>query len=235
MPGRPRLLPTSAQDESFAGLTYHLEGELVPVLTVELTGKESVFFEHHILLWKHPNVRIAVRPMKGALKRMLAGMQIFVTEASGHGQMALSRDGAGHIFAIHLKPGQELHVREHQFLAATHEVEYSFERVKGIGNLLLGGSGFFVDKFHARKDEGILWLHGYGNVFEKALEPGEVIDVEPGAWLYKDPSVKMEVSLQSLTTGFLGSMGANMVLNRFTGPGRVGIQSMAYLAPTTAS
>jgi len=50
----PRPLPTSVSDETFAGVTYHVAGELVPVLTVEVTPDEPVYFEHHILLWKHP-------------------------------------------------------------------------------------------------------------------------------------------------------------------------------------
>jgi YD repeat-containing protein len=97
--------------------------------------------------------------MKGALKRMMAGMQVFVTEAKGQGQIAFSRDGAGHIAAIHMPQGQELHVREHQFLAATHNIDYSF------------------------------------------------------------------------ATGFFGSM--NFITNRFTGPGRLGLQSM-YMHMGTA-
>ena len=226
----PRLLPTTAAGETFAGVTYHLDGELVPVLTVSVTPDQPVFFEHHIMLWKHPAVDIRIRAMKGALKRMVAGMQVFVTEAAGQGQIAFSRDGAGHIFGMHLADGQELHVREHQFLAATKTIEYTFERVRGIGTMLFGGTGFFIDKFHARGGAGILWLHGYGNVFEKTLDAGEMIDVEPGGWLYKDPSVKMSANVQRIATGFFGSM--NFITNRFTGPGRVGIQSMYLHMPT---
>ena len=228
---RPRLLPTTATDETFGGVTYHLDGELVPVLTVEVPLGRSVYFEHHVLLWKHPSVEITIRPMAGAFKRMMAGMQIFVTEAKGIGQIAFSRDGAGHIVPIHLQAGEELHVREHQFLAATGNIDYSFERVKGIANMLFGGTGFFIDKFLGHAGEGVLWLHGYGNVFEKVLAPGDVIDVEPGGWLYKDPRVKMETNLTRLSTGFLAGM--NLVLNRFTGPGRVGLQSMYLHMPTT--
>ncbi|HVU14263.1 MAG TPA: AIM24 family protein [Phototrophicaceae bacterium] len=228
---RPVLLPTSAQNESFAGVTYHLDGELVPVLTVELTPPHAVYFEHHILLWKHPTVNIGIKAMKGAFKRMMAGIQIFVTEASGTGQIAFSRDGAGHIIPLHIKQGEEIHVREHQFLAATENIDYSFERVKGVANMLMGGSGYFIDKFHGHAGEGILWLHGYGNVFEKTLAAGEQIDIEPGGWLYKDTSVKMDTNIQRLSTGLLGSM--NFITNRFTGPGRIGIQSM-YLHVETS-
>jgi uncharacterized protein (AIM24 family) len=221
---RPKILPTQASDEMFANVRYHLDGELVPMLTVEMPAGGAVYFEHHVLLWKHPSVTIGIRPMQGAFKRMMAGMQIFVTEAQGPGQIAFSRDGAGHIVPMHIKAGEELHVREHQFLAATANIDYTFERVKGVANLLFGGTGFFIDKFHGHKGDGILWLHGYGNVFEKVLAAGESIDVEPGGWLYKDPGVRMETNMARLSTGVFA--GFNLVLNRFTGPGRLGLQSM---------
>jgi uncharacterized protein (AIM24 family) len=227
---RPKLLETSVVNGGNDFITYHLDGELVPVLTVELNEGQKVFFEHHILLWKNVSIKIGIRPMKGMLKRMVAGMQIFITEAEGPGQISFSRDGAGHIFALHIKPGEGIQVREHQFLAATNNVDYSFERIKGFSNILFGGTGFFIDKFNTISNEGIVWLHGYGNVFEKVLAPGEQIDVEPGGWLYKDSSVKMDTNVQSLSTGLLASM--NIITNRFTGPGRVGIQSMYIPLPS---
>ena len=226
----PTLMPTKANAETFGGVTYHIDGELVPVLSVDVTHM-PVYFEHHILLWKNPTVRIALKSLKGALKRMMAGMQIFVTEASGQGVIAFSRDGAGHIVPIHLRQGEELHVREHQFLAATGAIDYSFERVRGLATMLFGQSGFFIDKFHGHQGDGVLWLHGYGNVFEKVLAPGEQIDVEPGGWLYKDPGVKMDTVVDRLTSGLFGA-SVNFVVNRFTGPGRVGIQSMYLHMPS---
>jgi len=45
----PVLLPTAALQETFAGVTYHIEGELVPVLHLELNAV-PIYFEHHILL-----------------------------------------------------------------------------------------------------------------------------------------------------------------------------------------
>jgi hypothetical protein len=50
---------------------------------------------------------------------------------------------------------------------------------------------------------------------------------EPGGWLYKDPSVQMETNYQGLTAGLLGGM--RLACNRFTGPGRVGLQSMSVV------
>lgn len=226
----PVLLPTTARDEVYGGVVYHIQGELVPALSIELSTM-PVFFEHHVLLWKDPEVQVGVKAVKGAFKRMMAGLPVFLTEASGLGRIAFSRDGAGHVFAIHLKQGQSIDVREHQFLAATESLAYGFSRIKGVANILYGGTGFFIDNFSCAQAEGILWLHGYGNVFDIVLKPGEQIDIEPGAWIYKDPSVGMQSMFQRLSTGMFASPG-QISWNRFTGPGRIGLQSMSVHLPT---
>ena len=222
----PTLHPTNIRDETIGGITYHIQGELVPVLMVELTQQTSVYFEHHVLLWKDPNLLIKIKTVAGATKRMLAGLPIFITGTQGQGHIALSRDGVGQICAIHLEKDQGIQVREHQFLAATWNMKYGFNRVKGLSNMFWGNSGFFVDYFVATNGPGVVWLHGYGNIFEINLKPGEVIDVEPSAWVYKDPSVKMQTRIQRLTAGFFGA-GGRLLVNRFCGPGRLGIQSMS--------
>jgi len=222
----PILLPTEARNETFGGVTYHIEGELVPALHIELSSM-GVYFEHHILLWKDPQVAVEIHPLKGAFKRMLAGMPFLLTGARGPGRIAFSRDGAGHVFGLHLEPGSSVDVREHQWLAATNSIEYSFTRVKGAANILLGGTGFFIDTFSAPSSEGILWIHGYGNVFEVELAAGESIDIEPGGWIYKERGVQMQTIYQKLTTGLFGG-GGQIFWNRFTGPGKVAIQSMYF-------
>jgi uncharacterized protein (AIM24 family) len=223
-PEPPQLLPTTIADGSAPGVYYRIDGELVPVLHIWLDGSVPVFFEHHVVLWKEPSLAIGIKG-KGALKRMIAGIPLLLTEARGPGQVAFSRDAAGHVFPLHLSPGSAVEVREHQYLAATGNLEYGFTRLKGIKNMMFGSTGLFVDRFAATQSEGVVWLHGNGNVFEKVLGPGEQIDVEPGSWIYRDESVRMDVQVYGLRTGILGGTG-NLVFNRFTGPGRVGIQSM---------
>jgi uncharacterized protein (AIM24 family) len=196
----PILLPTNVQNETFGGVTYHIEGELVPALHLELSHT-GVYFEHHILLWKDPAVQIVLHPMKGGFKRMLAGMPFLLTGATGPGRIAFSRDGAGHVFGLHLNAGMGVDVREHQWLAATDNVEYTFNRVKGAANMLLGGTGFFIDTFSCSAQEGILWLHGFGNVFEVTLGAGEQIDIEPGGWIYKDRTVQMQTMFRNSRRG----------------------------------
>lgn len=210
-----------------------IEGELVPVVDVILGGRDTIYFEHHTLLWKQPQVNITTRAIKGAVKRFFAGLQIFITEAHGPGNIAFSRDAPGQIVPVLLRPGEEVHVREHQFLLASGQVDYGFFMVKSVSSILFGNTGFFIDTFSVQQGEGLLLLHGYGNVFTKELKAGEAIDIEPGAFLWKDASVKLDTVMTSLTTGFLG--GTSFTLNRFTGPGRVGIQSMSYHLPQSGS
>ena len=116
-------------------------------------------------------------------------------------------------------------MREHQFVAASDALEYTYERVQGARNMLLGGSGIFIDNFTATSGDAIVWVHANGNAFEVVLDPGEQIDVEAGAWLYKDTSVTLESVGIGIKTSMLGG-GGKLTWNRFTGPGRVAIQTM---------
>lgn len=208
----------------FGQSTCQVEGELVPVAEIHLDGGDEIFFEHHVLLWKTAQVRLGVLPLKGGMKRALAGMPFIVSLARGPGRIAFSRDQAGELVVLPLHPGMEMDVREHAFLLASHHIQYSYQRVKGLKNILFGGQGLFMDRFVTTDQPGLLMLHGYGNVFERHLAQGESVHLEPGAFLYKDASVTMDVETQKLTTGFFGGVG--MSLAKMTGPGRVGIQSM---------
>jgi uncharacterized protein (AIM24 family) len=137
--------------------------------------------------------------------------------------VAFSRDHAGEVVVLPLHPSMEIDVREHAFLAGTHSLSYSFVRIKGLANVLHGGSGMYIDRFVTSNQPGLLLLHGYGNVFQKTLQPGEKILVEPGGFLYKDSTVAMNAVQQDVKTGM---MRRGMYLAEMTGPGRVGIQSM---------
>jgi uncharacterized protein (AIM24 family) len=224
----PEPIPASVQDETFAGLTYHIRGELVPELQIEV-GEKSVMFEHHVLLWKQTQLDIELKKLPGAVKRKIAGLEFFVTRTSGSGRVAFSRDSPGQCVPLHLSQGEGLDVREHQFIAASDNLDYTFERIKGVQNMLLGGSGIFMDKFRASDGDAIVWLHGHGNVFLVNLDDGEQLDVEAGAWLFKDPSVNLEAITMGLKSGMFGG-GGKLTWNRFTGPGRLAIQTL-FIAP----
>ncbi len=222
------LPPASgAAPANLGSIQVKTTGELVPVTEVTLGAGDSIYFEHHILLWMDPTVQLTAKVLKGAARRIMAGLPVIVTEAHGPGRIAFSRDGPGQIIFRPMQPGQPLLVREHQFLFATSGVGYSYFRVKGLANLMFGHSGMWVDSFDGT---GLVALHGHGNVFERVLQPGEQIIVEPGAWLYRDASVQMSLVSLGLKSGLLA--GSTIYLNQFVGPGRLALQSMSLNLPS---
>jgi uncharacterized protein (AIM24 family) len=221
----PEPVATQPSVEQFRGGTARISGSLVPELVFDLDGSDGIFFEHHTLLWKDAPLTIELKKLPGGIKRKIAGLDFFLTMSRGPGRIAFSHDAPGKIIDHHLEPGQTLLVREHHFLAATDNLDYTFERVKGVRSMLFGGSGFFVDKFSASKGTASVWVMGNGDVYEATLGQGEQIDIEAGSWLYRDPSVRMEAVTMGLKTGLFGG-GGKLTWNRFTGPGRVGIQTM---------
>jgi uncharacterized protein (AIM24 family) len=70
-------------------------------------------------------------------------------------EIAFNCDGAGHVFALHLKADEAIDVREHQFLAATDAVSYTFARVRGAdGHVseMRAGAGLAQTRCHERDD-----------------------------------------------------------------------------------
>jgi uncharacterized protein (AIM24 family) len=174
------------------------------------------------LLWKDEQVALASLPTNGP-RRSIGGMPHIVSVAYGPGRVAFSRDAPGEMVVLPLHPGMELDVREHAFLAASHSINYSFVRIKGLANVLHGGSGMYIDRFVTQGAPGLLLLHGNGNVLERTLRPGEKVMVEPGGYLYKDSTVQMQAVPLPLKIGLLHR---KIYMAEMTGPGRVGIQSM---------
>ncbi len=224
----PVLASATAQSESDASVTYQIEGGLVPVLHLELDSV-LVYFDHYVLLWKDPSVQIELKPQTKTLRRVRSGAPVLLTQAKGPGHIAFSRNGAGHAFAVHLRAGEGLDVREHQFIAATDNLDYACSKLKGPGTILFGGTSFQIDSFTCQAQAGLVWLHGYGDVFEVTLQPGEQIDIEPGGWIYKQRTVQLQPIDHRLSSARLS--GEQISWHRFSGPGRIGLQSM-YLHQT---
>lgn len=208
----------------FSRSTVQIEGEIVPVAEITLGEGDAVYFEGDVLAWKEDSVLLTVMQVQSSVQRTLLGAPYVISVAYGVGRAAFAREHSGEMVALPMHPGMELDVREHAMLVASYEIGYTFVRIQGLRNILYGGQGMYMDRFITRDRPGLLLLHGYGNVFERTLGQGESILIEPGAFLYKDSSVTMNIELQQLTTGMFG--GANFNLVRMIGPGRVGIQSM---------
>lgn len=211
-----------------------IEGTYVPVADMSLAQGDWVYFAHHVLLWKEPRVAVTSMGLKGAWKRMLAGMPLIMTQAAGPGHVALSRDLPGEMIALPLQPGQTVDVREHLFMVATGAVAYDwfnanvwFTTKEGDETETHYPLGMYLDRFTAPSAPGLLLLHAGGNVFTRRLEPGQTILIKPTAFLFKDTSVQMRLHIErpAGTGRSWRSWGDRYLWLRLHGPGRVAVQS----------
>jgi uncharacterized protein (AIM24 family) len=211
-----------------------VEGTYVPVADFHLAAGDGVYFAHHVLLWKDTGVQVSAMSMKGAWKRLLAGMPLIMTQAHGPGHIAFSRDLPGELIALPLQPGQAVDVREHLFLVATHSVAYDwlpsniwFTTQEGNETETHYPLGNFLDRFTAPQAPGLLLLHAGGNVFVRRLEAHESILIKPTAFLFKDPEVRMHLHFERPANTWRSwrSWGDRYLWLRLHGPGRVAVQS----------
>src|SRR6202012_35525 len=106
--------------------TCQVEGEIVPVAEINLGAGDSIFFEHHVMLWKDDRVPMSLMQISGGIKRAFAGMPFLISVATGPGRIAFSRDATGELGVLPLHPGMEIAVGEHAFVLGSHQIDYSF-------------------------------------------------------------------------------------------------------------
>lgn len=215
-----------------------IEGTVVPVADVLLDGGESVFFSHHVLLWRDDGVSVQSMSMRQAWKRMLAGMPLVMCQATGRGHIAFSEDAAGEVIALPIHPGTGVQVREHTMLIASGVTAYDWEpsgiwftTIQRKGNETEREThyplGQFLDRFSAAQAPGLVLLHAKGNSFVRSLAPGETIMIKPTALLYKDLSVSIHLHFEHPANTWRSwrSWGDRYLWLRCQGPGRVAVES----------
>lgn len=229
----------------FGASSCQIAGTYVPTADFDLRGREWVYFSHHSVLWADPTVAMQAMPMAGGWNRVRSGLPLVMLQASGPGHLALSEDSPGEVVALPLQPGQAVMVREHSFLAATGNVEYSWQQ-SGIWFQTGSGDdrethyplGYNIDVFAARSGPGLLLVHAPGNTFIRDLAAGETICVQPTALLYRDPTVDMVLHLEypnpgNTSWGWSSRFSYRQVWLRLRGPGRVAVQSV-FARPETS-
>ena len=219
--------------------SLQLEGNIVPVADFALSPGDGVYFPHQELLWKEPGTEIGTMTMKGAWKRVFAGLPIRMLWAAGPGRIAFSRDAPGEILAIPVAAGNAVDVREHVFVCATTNTTYDyfstgvwFETRNGDETETHYPVGWLMDRFYAPQRPGLVLIHAHGDAFVRVLAAGETLLLKPAALLYKDPSVQMMLHVESphaagggFAAFFTRLAAPRSLLLRLVGPGRVAMQS----------
>ena len=99
----------------------------MPVAEVDAGPGDSVFFEHHVMLWKDDSVPMSVMTHPGGARRLLGDLPFVLSVAHGPGRLAFSRDAAGALVVLPIDPGMTIDVRGHALLLASGTLTYSFD------------------------------------------------------------------------------------------------------------
>lgn len=220
----------------FSRSTCQISGKYVPVAEMRLDPQDSVYFSHHVLLHMDPSVQLDTMRMASGWNRMLAGMPLLMLTARGPGYLALSADDPGETIAIPLAAGHAVDVVEHQFLVATTNVGYQWER-SGIWFTTQNGDdqeyhyplGYSMDRFSAQHGPGLLLLHAPGNTFIRDLKSRERILVQPSSLVWKDRTVGMYLHFEYPHGQYWFSSArwqAKSIWLVLEGPGRIAVRSV---------
>jgi uncharacterized protein (AIM24 family) len=200
---------------------------LVPSVLATMDPGESIYGEHGIMLYKDTPVAVGRKTvhtgglLQGMERVSVGGMPFFLTEFTGPGHVAFSRDGVGEVRVVELAQNEVLDVREGSILCASASVGYGMFHVHGThrpGRMI----GFWMDRLTG---PGSVALHGYGNVLSMALQPRESVTLDAGALLYKSGSAEVKTMNLPFGGGLLGHLESLEVLE-VTGPGKLAFQSV---------
>lgn len=222
------------------GSSYcQIEGVQVPIADFNLAGPEQIYFSHHHLLWCDPTVQLSPRSMAGGWSRLYAGVPLVMLQAGGPGHVALSDDHPGETIAVPLDEHREVVVAEHRFLAATANVEYTWQAStlwyltqKRDDREQHYPLGRYLDRFGASGGPGLLLLHAPGNTFVRELDPTGSVRARPSSLVYADSSVRMSLHFEfpAGARDLYLQPGVSHMLHyvwlELRGPGRVALQSV---------
>ena len=103
-----------------------VSGRNAPIADWSLGAGESVYFPHHVLVWKEPAVELSPMALKRAWTRHRAGLPLVMLSAKGPGRIAFSHDRAGEAMALPIEPGASIDVAEGHLLMASESVDYDW-------------------------------------------------------------------------------------------------------------
>lgn len=168
---------------------------------------------------------------KNAFGRFWSGQGTFMQQytALKDGELILSPSFLGDILLIPLTIDKKYRLGQSAFLFSHGNIDM---KVKSAGKKgLLSGEGIFQMEVFG---EGMLGICAYGAIYEKTLIEGQTYIVDTNQLVLWDSDMKYNVEL--ISSGFTSLMGGEGYICKFTGPGKVLIQTKnpsTLASPTT--
>ncbi|QXJ28471.1 Uncharacterized protein J5U23_01340 [Saccharolobus shibatae B12] len=202
---------------------YEILGKDLQYLKVMLGEGEAIYADAGHMVAKQSSVTMKTTMRGGffgALKREITGGSFFVTEFLGPGEAYLSGVFPGPIVQIQLQ-GNGILAESHSFLCAENSVNYDATLNKlSVG--WLGGEGIFLARF---RGYGNVFLHAYGGLIEKYLNPGEKLQVEASHLMAFEEGMRYGIQPVGGIKSLLFS-GEGLFFVNVEGPGKIWLHTL---------
>lgn len=221
-------------------IDYHIHGEEMQLVEIELDPQESVVAESGSFLMMDDQIRMQtifgdgsaqqsgfLGKLVSAGKRLLTGeslfMTVFTNEGQGKRRVSFAAPYSGKIIPLDLAVlGGKIICQKDAFLCAAKGISVGIEFQRKLGTGLFGGEGFIMQKVEG---DGIAFVHSGGYVFQKDLQVGELLKVDTGCVVAYTPSIDFDIQfVGGIRNTIFG--GEGLFFATLRGPGRVWIQSL---------
>ncbi len=221
-------------------IDYRIVGEEMQYVEIELDPQETAVAESGAFMMMDEGIQMETifgdgsRPNSGFLgklvsagKRMLTGESLFMTAFTNVGQgkkrVSFASPYPGKIIPLDLMQlNGKIICQKDAFLCAAKGVSVGIEFQRKLGTGLFGGEGFIMEKLEG---DGMAFVHAGGHVFERTLQPGEMLRVDTGCLVAYTSTIDYDIQFVGGIKNTLFG-GEGLFFATLRGPGKIWIQTL---------
>src|SRR5258707_4520450 len=204
-------------------IDYKIFGDDMQFVEVELDPMEAAVAEAGGMMYMEDGIEMEtifgdgsqqnsgfLGALMSAGKLLLIGESIVMTVVQNRGQgkkrVAFGAPYPGKIIRVRLPDvGGELLAQKDAFLCAAKGVSLGIAFTKRFGAGLFGGEGFILERLQG---DGLAFIHAGGTIYQRDLEPCEVIRVDTGCIVAFQPTVDYDIQyVGKIKTAIFGGGG----------------------------
>ncbi len=222
-------------------IDYRIIGEEMQYVEIELDPSETAIAEAGSFMLMDDGITMqtifgdgSAQEQSGIMgklfsagKRLLTGESLFMTAYTNIGQgkkrVSFASPYPGKIIAMDLQElGGRLICQKDAFLCAAKGVSVGIALQRKLGTGLFGGEGFIMQKLEG---DGMAFVHAGGHVFERTLQPGEIIKIDTGCVVAYTKEINFDIQfIGGIRNSIFG--GEGLFYATLQGPGKVWIQTL---------
>lgn len=197
-----------------------------PMVKINLERGEKIKAESGAMVAMEDTIQVEGKIEGGILKgigRMFAGENFFFQQlkaTNGAGDVLLSTVTPGGIKALELDGTKSLRLQKDGFLAASDSIKVD-TKMQNLTKGFFSGEGFFILNVSGK---GTVFVSSFGEIYELDIPAGKEYVVDNQHLVAWDETIPYKIEKSS--SGWISSItSGEMLVCRFTGPGKVYIQS----------